>query len=476
MTLLKTVSKTIEKHKMLKKGDRVVVGVSGGPDSVALVYLFQSLARQYDLTIHIAHLDHGIRGKESREDLLFCKALAKTLELPITVHRIDTPRLAKTQKRSLEEAARVARYQFFLEVASHVGARKIATGHTADDQAETVLMRIIRGSGMGGLGGIAPIGELKAGVRLIRPLLEVWREDIERYLKQEGLESREDSSNRDLAFLRNKIRLELIPHLGKNYNPKVKERLVRLSESLRDDYSYLKEKVEKAFSSLSSIQDREVSLDATRMRRYPLAIQRGCLRLAIKEVKGDLRRISYRNWEDMDHLIRSSDGCASLDLVGGLKVRRSYGKLTFQKSRPQERRLEFSWRLRVPGTTEIPEADLRIEAEVVDGDRAADIVRSVAAKKINNRKVEVFDYDRLKFPLTIRNRRPGDKIRPFGMKGTKKVKDIFIDRKVPLSERASVPLAATEDGEVFWVVGIKVADQYKLRAQTKRVLKMRLVG
>ncbi len=373
--LIDKVRKTVEKYRMLRRGCKVVVAVSGGPDSVVLVDLLCSLRKEYDLTLWIAHLDHGIRGQESEDDALFVRGLAKKLGLGITVQEIDVPTLSKSEGLSLEEGARFARYRFLSEVARSLGARRVATGHTAEDQAETVLMRLIRGSGTEGLGGMAPARELGNGVKIIRPLIEVWRKDVERYLSQRGLEFKQDRSNWDPSILRNKVRLNLIPYLAKGYNPKIKDVLVRVGEILRCDYDYLGQAIEAAFLDLAKMDNGRVILSTKRLSRYPLAARRGILRRSIKEVKGDLKRISFKNWEDLDNLVGRLDGNSSLDLSGGLKVERSYDKLIIHKADSSPAPKAFEYRLKVPGSAEIPEAGMKIETELLSVGHASCVMR-----------------------------------------------------------------------------------------------------
>jgi len=316
-------------------------------------------------------------------------------------------------------------------------------------------------------------------VMIIRPLIEVWRSDIERYLKEEGLDFREDSSNQDPSFLRNKVRLGLIPYLGKEYNPRIKEVLVRMGEILRDDYDYLNKEVGKVFLDIANIRDREVSLEAMRLRRFPQAIQRGVLRKAIEVVRGDLKRITYQNWRDLETLIKSSNGNLSIDLAEGVKVKRAYDKLIFLRSESGLRPVKFSCRLSIPGLTVIPEVGLKIESEVFSVPHASRLTPHALTQKSKDTRrkrrdarIELFDYDRLRFPIMVRSRMPGDRISPLGMRGTKKVKDLFIDEKVPLAERATIPLVTTCDNEIIWVFGLRISDKYKVTARTKRILKL----
>ena len=253
MNLLSQVRKTIEEHDLLVAGESVVVGVSGGPDSLCLLHLLRHLSRAYDLTLHVAHLDHGIRGEESRVDAQFVADLARQWELPATVERADVPRLAEEEGLAIEEAARRARYRFLARVAGQVGASRIAVGHNADDQAETVLMHFLRGSGLAGLRGIlplSPLGELRLGqserdsplaaeLRLIRPLLEVPRSAIEAYCRDQELSPRFDRSNLDTTYYRNRLRHKLLPVL-ETYNPNVREVLRRTAQVMAADHELLR--------------------------------------------------------------------------------------------------------------------------------------------------------------------------------------------------------------------------------------------
>ncbi|OGW14579.1 MAG: tRNA lysidine(34) synthetase TilS, partial [Nitrospirae bacterium GWA2_42_11] len=218
--LLKKVRDTIACHNMLRYGDSVVVGVSGGPDSVCLLYILNELKEDYNLSLHIAHLHHGFRGSEADEDVRFVQSLSKSLGVPAHIDHIDVPSYIKKTKLSKQAGAREVRYRFFNRLADDIGADKIALGHTADDQAETFLMRLLKGSGLHGLTGISPVRD-----RIIRPLIDISSDEIKGYLSERDIRYRIDSSNLSPVYLRNKIRLELIPYLAKEYNPNIMDTL-----------------------------------------------------------------------------------------------------------------------------------------------------------------------------------------------------------------------------------------------------------
>ncbi len=464
--LTKKIHTIITKYKMLSKNDLVLVCVSGGADSVALLYLLCLLKDEFSLKLHIAHLNHMIRAKDAEKDAEFVRNLAQRLKLPIISRRMDVPSFVKKNRLSSEEGARILRHRFFSASAAKIKADKVAIAHTADDQAETVLMRIIRGTGLEGLGGMQPVVE-QNGMKIIRPLIEVWKKEIENYLKQNNLRFRLDLSNKDKAYFRNKIRLALIPYLTRNYNSRIKEILLRLGDGAREDYACLEKKAEKVFEKLvEAKKDKfEIEFSIKRLKKYPLAIQRIVMRLAIEKIKGDLRRISFQNLGDLNGLIQSS-GNLFLHLADKIKVRKEYDKLIFYKPRRQKRIKGFKYKLKTPGVTTISESGLKITT--------ADYADKISVVAKTAKEVAYFDYDKIKFPLFARNRLPGDRVRPLGMKGKKKLKDIFIDQKIPLLQRDFTPLIVSADKKIIWVVGVKNSDEFKLTPATKRILKITL--
>ncbi|MBN3038912.1 MAG: tRNA lysidine(34) synthetase TilS [Candidatus Omnitrophica bacterium] len=329
--LLETFQLTIEKFKMLQKGDRVVIAVSGGPDSVALVYLFKKIEKKWHLSLHLAHLNHSLRDQESDTDSLFVKNLAERLKLPYSIETRKVKEYAKKCGLSLEEAARILRYDFLLKVAQRNSANKIALGHNKDDQAETVLMRFLRGSGISGLRAI-PAVRSQDRYKLIRPLIESTRKEINAYLKAKKISFRVDSSNLNDVFYRNRIRNTLIPLLEKDYNPNIKEILVNFAENITDDCDFLEKTGQNKFKTVrANTSAAKVALKVKEFSSLHKALQKLVTRLAIKELKGNTRKIEYRHWKELEGLAFKRPKESIVDLPGEISVRKSEGKLVFYK-------------------------------------------------------------------------------------------------------------------------------------------------
>lgn len=319
MNLISKVRETIRRYKMFDLGDKVVIGVSGGPDSVCLLYILNSLKDEFDLSLHIGHLDHMLR-KDSFGDLLFVKGIAERLNLPVTTERIDVSKLAK--KGSIEEIARKARFNFLFRIAKDIGAKKIALGHNKDDQAETVLLRILRGAGLCGLGGILPKRKI-LGFTVTRPLIEIERKEIERYLKKRKIRTREDITNIQDLYFRNKVRNELLPFLEKRYNPKIKEILFNMAENIGSDYEYLEAESRKLLEKLKIKDEKlKINLNLRKIIRLHPAIQRMVLRLAISDLKGDTRRLTFKHFKEIEDLLYSRPDSSIVDLPLRISVQK----------------------------------------------------------------------------------------------------------------------------------------------------------
>ena len=327
------VVRTITEHRLLSPRTRVVVAVSGGPDSVALLHVLTSLQTEWKLALHVAHLDHGLRD-ESRQDAEFVRALGARWNLPTTLERRDVQAVCAREGWSLEDGGRRLRYQFFLEVARRQSADHVALAHTADDQAETVLMRLVRGTGLMGLGGMpikrqldneppSSAGQEQGIAWLVRPLLETWRKDISRYLDAMRLGSREDATNADRRFTRNRIRHELLPLLERDYNPNIKIALTQLAEQSRWDYAYLQEAATRQWKRLAKVEPpSRVAIAIPAFRRQPNALQRQLLRSAIRRVRGDMKQFEFRHWLEAERLFSDRPVGTRLDLPGGVQLRR----------------------------------------------------------------------------------------------------------------------------------------------------------
>lgn len=308
--LLDKVKNTIKRYGLINKGDKIIVGVSGGPDSVTLLYLLNSLRREFKIGLHIAYLDHMLR-KDSDKDGQFVEALALKLKIPVSTAKVDVKALSK--KGSTEEVARNARLDFLFKVAKEAKADKIALGHNLDDQAETVLMRILRGTGMYGLSGILPKRSI-SGFTVIRPLVETTRLEIEAYLRQKKIKPRQDITNSQDLYFRNKIRNKLLPLLEKGYSSNIKELLSNMAGSLGCDYDYLNSVAQKYFRNMNPKIDLEKFL-----KLHP-AIQRLVLRMNIASLKGDTRRLTFQHIKEIEDLLYHRPVYSVVDLPKGVSV------------------------------------------------------------------------------------------------------------------------------------------------------------
>ena len=450
----------ITQHQMIQPKETVLVGVSGGVDSLALLYALHTQQHQLDCQLHIAHLDHGFR-EDSVGDAVYVAEQAEQLGIPISSTRIDVPQLMQDQKLSAEVAARRARYQFYECVSERIGATKIALGHHRGDQAETVLMNLLRGAGASGLKGILPV---RAG-KFIRPLLAFSRKEIEDFVAQLGLQPCCDATNYQLDYLRNRVRLELIPALERAYNSNIQNVLNQTAELLQAESDYLDALAHDAFQMcrVASCTPSTIVLDLCLFREYHLGLRRRILRLVVEEVFGEVRDLYFNHFESMLNLINGEAPNSALDLPNGGVFRRAYDRVLIQKM--ADSHIPFEYEVAVPGHTALPLLDAELIATVVEQPMNC----AVADKFPDGKFQAVFDLDRLELPLTLRQRRDGDRFHPFGMQGTKKLKDLLIDAKLPRQERERVPVLMDGD-EIIWVVGYRTSESFKIRSETKRWL------
>jgi tRNA(Ile)-lysidine synthase len=452
---LKTIVAKVRQQKLFEKGETVLVAVSGGADSVALLDVLVRL--EHGLNLVVAHLNHGLRGDASDGDESFVSALAASHGLPFVVARVDVAGLAKSQRLSLEDSGRRARYSFFAETARVHGATSIALAHHLDDQAETVLMRLLRGAGGSGLSAMGNGGD---GI-LKRPLLQISRREIERYLKERGLKHRVDASNADTAILRNSIRHELIPFL-KRYNPCISERLALTAQILASDEEVLDDLTATVYRRLACAAPSGIVLDVGALRLEKRGLRLRLYRHALSELRGDLQRIGLSHLESIDRLATSSRPNASIDLPGRCLVARSYGKLSFKVP---ETAPDGGWEVSVEGEG---------GCQLPNGRRL--LVRRIprpAQLDPGSPWVAYLDPEGAPFPWVLRSFTPGDRFTPLGMNGMQKVKDLFINSKIPLAERRRVPLLVSS-GRIVWVAGIRMGEEAKVTGATGQVLRVEI--
>ena len=327
--LLENVLKTVRNFDMIQSGDRVLAAVSGGPDSVFLLHALNRLRGKLGLTsLAACNLDHGLRGDESRDDSLFVRKLCKTLKVKFIHKRIDLRKI-KSKSISTEEAGREERYKFFKEVAGETGSNVIATGHTLDDQAETILMRLVKGASLKGMVGISPVRE-EPPIRIIRPLLELEKKEISNFLDEHNIQYRMDRTNLEPVYFRNIVRSEIIPFMER-YNPRLKRALFNLAEHLREDFEFIREEKSRRAKRLARGGKDSVEIRIKDIAVQPKAIQKEILRDALSDAGGEVKRLSFRHWKDVEHFIRYNRRGGAIDLPGDVRVTKTDRTLVFHK-------------------------------------------------------------------------------------------------------------------------------------------------
>jgi len=453
-----TVKWFMVSEELVSKGHKVVVACSGGADSMALLSLLHALSGELGITLAVAYFDHRIRDENERD---FVAACARKLGLSFYGGEADVPALAAESGDSIEAAARKARYAFLHDVAARIGAARIATGHTQDDQAETVIMRVLRGAGIRGLAGI-PIRRGK----VIRPLLRLTREDTQAYCRAREIDTADDPTNEDRHFLRNRVRHELLPLLEADYLGGVRGNLVRLADNARDMVDEIRERTQPLIAqNLKRNPEGEWLLNVTRIAtldRTSLVILFGDI--FANELGCDLD-YSRKHYDDLVALARNTRGSGkSLDLPG-LAVKREYENLIFTRPRVQGPALKVSEHatLTLPGETTA--AGVEVAAEILErGVLDADSFEATD-------RTAYFDLQKLRLPLTLRNPRSGDRMQPFGMSGSKKLSDIFIDRKIPGRQRGAA-LVVEDAEEILWLVGVTTAEKSRVAPGTDKIVRI----
>lgn len=476
MSLTQRVLQTIGRHALLRDGTRVLVALSGGADSVALLLLLRELEQDGVLTVAgAAHLNHQLRGAEADADEAFCAALAAGIGLPFLAGRADVAARARTEKRSIEDAARAARYEFLERAADELSADAIAVAHTREDQAETFLLRLLRGSGTRGLAAIQP----RAG-RVVRPLLDVARADLRAFLASRGQPFREDASNADRTIPRNRVRHELIPYLESHFSPGVTDVLARDAALARQDEEFLRGEAIKLAGGIV-LTNEAVRIDVAGLSRAPRALSSRVVQMALEQHAGS-KPISFDHVEqvlalaaDGTSLPRRSRGAAKAGAVSlpGQYAVRAGGTIVLRpgRSRIAAGANSFAFSLSIPG-----EVELRPQRLAVGAERAPVAApQSGRPRTWAGRGTEVgVAAGALELPLAVRSRRPGDRFRPLGAPGDRKLQDFLVDRKVARDDRDSLPLVVDGRDRIVWVVGQAVAEDFRVTDPSQGVLLLKV--
>ncbi len=488
--LPRKIKSALQSHNLCQSGAHILVAVSGGADSIALLHLLHALAPELQLRLTVAHLHHGLRGADADADAAFVRAAARRLRCPCVSARAHVRQRARRENISLEMAGRAARYDFFIKTARRLHCDAVATAHTADDQVETMLLKLARGAGPQGLCGISRLTE-QQGVRIIRPLRDIWRHELLRYLRRHGRTWREDASNADPAFLRNRVRHAVLPMLAQQLNPRLRQALWRMGAIMESENAWLESLALPIYRQCRA-PAQPPALNCELLQAYPLAARRRALRLWLAETGLPPELLDFDAAERLETLLPAGRSGRSVHLPGGYAVRREYAFLHLRPpgkirqpapdptdgsrgrspSKPEISRQPgpamsdtgFEVVLIIPGRTAPRDRTWRIACTLEPKPAAiagAPDCALVSAARWRRRRI------------VARNWRPGDRMQPFGMRGSRKIQDIFSDLKVPASRRRQLPLLEC-GGEIIWVPGYRIARAWAVRPSDRRVLRMKL--
>ncbi|MFP3880611.1 MAG: tRNA lysidine(34) synthetase TilS [Dehalococcoidia bacterium] len=510
ISLKSRITHFIQQHSLVSPGETVVVAVSGGADSVCLLHVLAKWQKEAGIGLYAAHLDHRLRGVESEADVEYVSNLAESLGIPLTIDRQDVAAYRAQKNSSLEEAARELRYAFLARVAREVGANPVATGHTRDDQVETVLMHILRGAGTGGLGGLAPCSPMPyesettpsrgklSNLLIIRPLLDTTREETTSYCQKHGLNPRIDSSNVSLSLFRNRLRLQLLPLL-RQYNPSVDRALLRLAEIAREDSAFIQQQASELWDEVARQEDDTIHLDRKQATELPTALQRQLLRVTVARLAGDIRDIEASHIESARGLLSKPVG-KSLSMPNGLICYTEYDGLVIARPGPIISGLDLAGaeqyqpssqchlpplagevHLKVPGETVLPgwkviatifrqpPQEGHYEPRLYGRPEKANRPRKLTQNPPHEPISADFDLHKTGTDLFVRRRHPGDRFQPLGMSMPKRLQDFMVDAKIPRSWRGRIPIVCSPE-QIIWVAGCRIDDGVKTTETSRDIL------
>ncbi|HYF81905.1 MAG TPA: tRNA lysidine(34) synthetase TilS [Clostridia bacterium] len=457
--LAEDVRKTIYEHNMLNAGDKIVVGVSGGPDSLCLLHVLKELCGEYGCSLYAAHLNHKFRGEAADADAVFVGEICREWGIPAFIETFDVPAYIEETGLSPEEAGREIRYKLFDRVCQEVGGNKIAVAQNLNDHIETILMRFMRGSGIDGLKGI----EFVRG-NIIRPLLEIERCKIEEYCAENGLAPRLDKTNLEPIYHRNKVRLELIPYIKKNFNPNIMMALNRFSILIKDENDFMETEAESELYAVADIFDDRVVMDVPKLTALHTALQRRIIRQCIEKLSNTLNGFEFKHFEGVLKLAQKSTGAAVM-LPYKLKAYKSYDKLVLVKDIVKaDKKCYYKLKYDYDNSIDTANGWITIEKR-----KAKDI-----GELRGQRDMIYIDPSKIKEGLVLRHREPGDMFAPIGMKGTKKLKEYLIDEKVPREERDEIQLIA-DGNEIVWIAGGRLSEKYKITDETSAAVVIKYI-
>ncbi|WP_051280744.1 tRNA lysidine(34) synthetase TilS [Anaerovorax odorimutans] len=448
--IIEKVKNTILNNGLLEKGEHIVIGLSGGPDSVCLFHVLNEIREEFNITLHAVHVNHQFRPGAAEEDQNYVELLCKKYDIPCYSFTYDVNKIASDEGISGEEAGRNVRYKSFYKIANKINSQKvkIAVAQNLNDQAETLLMRIIRGTGTDGLSGIEYMRSGEGGFSIIRPLLDISRKEIEEYCAVNNLNPRIDHTNLQAIYTRNKVRLELIPYIEENFNKNIMLALNRLANIAKEDKEYIYSVVDKIIEKYAKQNEENlISIDLNILKNlYPAVRNRVIIRL-FKKI-GLIQDISAVHLKAAENILEEAKTSSSVDFPNDYGIRISYGNAElYKKNDDKDNYYELNGYLKSKILMDLKNICL-------------------------NENTQAFDYDKIKnsgCKLILRTRKQGDYICPKGMKGTKKLQDFFVDAKIKKERRDFIPLVCL-GSEVIWIIGYRISENYRLKEETAHIL------
>lgn len=469
MDILNKFKDYINDESLVNNGDKILLGVSGGPDSLAMLDLFSRIEGEFDLQLFVFHLNHCFR-EEAAEEAQFVEHICEEYGIKSFIEEYDVPRLAKEEGLSPEEAARKVRLNFLIERANNLIVDKIALAHHRDDLVETIFLNLIRGSGLNGLSGITPWTKIRDH-NIIHPLLSISREEIEEYCQKRELNPRRDPTNQETIYTRNKIRHKVIPYIEKEINPSLKKVMARMSQIIKEEDQYLNDLAKKMINEILIEQDIDyVKLSLTGLRDMVPVMRRRVMRRAVYIVKNNPANLYYKHLTDIDWLISKGETGKLIELPDNVKIKRVYDHIIVKKGDFNYYDDQYLSVLSFPGKLSLP-GDLIIETDIFSVKKFDNYDWRKEAEKNH---VCLFDCNEVRFPLKVRNRRRGDKFKPLGMKGVKKLKDFYIDEKIPAAEREQIPIIIDSNDLIIWVAGMRMNERVKITGNTQKIGRINL--